>query len=78
VTKRDKLFAKIKNKPQDIRWRELVRFLESEGFSLRQGRGSRRIFSREDGIVFFVHEPHGSRPVDRGAIEKILDRLEID
>ena len=77
MTKREKLLTKIKNAPQDVRWKELVSFLEREGFSMRKGTGSVRVFTREDGLVLTLHEPHGSNRVSRKAVEMILDRMNI-
>ena len=76
MTKAEKLLAKMKNAPQDVRWQELTRFLKREGFEMISGDGSRYTFFREsDQKLFHVHKPHGKRKVDTGAVRRMLEIL---
>ncbi len=78
MTKAEKLLAKIKTAPQDVRWEELVRFLKCEGFKMQSGDGSRYTFKREsDRLRFTVHRPHGDSKVDTSAVKKLLELLNL-
>ena len=78
MSKREKIKAKIKASPQDVRWIELKKLLKNEGFELRKASGSGRVWKRaDDGLTITVHKPHGQSKVDTGAVKEILDLLKI-
>ena len=76
--RREKLVAKMKTSPQNIRFGEVVSLLHQEGFVLFNQRGSHCSFHRADGRVLTIVRPHGNRktchPVD---IKKLLEVLEV-
>lgn len=53
MTKKQKLFEKIKNNPQNVRFSELKQLLLDENFILDRISGSHHIFKRED-IIFVI------------------------
>jgi len=75
MTKQQKLFDKIKNRPQDVRWSEFKKFMALEGCTMRKGKGTGRFFSRPDGVTITVDKPHGSAKVDTGAVKRALKVL---
>ncbi len=57
MTRRTKLFEKIKNNPNDVTFAQIETLLTGEGFSLDRITGSHHIFVR--GEVTFVIPRHG-------------------
>ena len=47
MSKPEKLFAKIKNNPQDIRFDEICKIAEVFGFKYKGGKGSHKVYSRK-------------------------------
>ena len=47
MSKPEKLFAKIKNNPQDIRFDEICKIAEVFGFRCKGGKGSHKVYSRK-------------------------------
>lgn len=78
MTKAEKLLAKIRNAPQDVRWDELVSFMKREGFKMHSGDGSRYTFKRKsDQLRFTLHRPHGDARVDTGAVKRLIELLNL-
>jgi predicted RNA binding protein YcfA (HicA-like mRNA interferase family) len=81
ITSIEKLEARIRQKPtpNDIRFNELVKFMDYYGFELRPSSGgSHRVFCHPqyDGIVSVV-KPHGtSDGVKRAYIRKALEAVD--
>ena len=75
----EKLIARMKQSPRNIRFSEVDRFLKRQGFEARQRGSSHVIYKREDGTRLGVVKPHGGGDdaVDPAAIAKILDTLEL-
>ena len=55
--------------------RELLRFLEREGFSVLRVRGSHHFLNR--GYTDTVVPVHGNRPIKTGTLRKILREIDI-
>jgi len=56
-----KLIARLKSRPKDFTWKELVRLLEGLGYAeARAGKtgGSRRRFLHPTAPVVALHKPH--------------------
>ena len=47
MSKPEKLFAKIKNNPQDVRFDEICKIAEVLGFRYKGGKGSHKVYSRK-------------------------------
>lgn len=47
MSKLEKLFAKIKNNPQHVRFEEICKLAESFCFSYKGGKGSHKVYSKK-------------------------------
>ncbi|MCE7864970.1 MAG: type II toxin-antitoxin system HicA family toxin [Bacteroidetes bacterium CHB5] len=72
----EKALSRLKSKPKDFTWRELVSIMIHFGYSEIKGVGSRRKFHHpQTKAVVSLHEPH-PRPVLKAyAIEIIIEHL---
>jgi predicted RNA binding protein YcfA (HicA-like mRNA interferase family) len=76
MSRRDKLFEKMRNTPDKIRFSEVEALLIHEGFVLFNARGSHRTYHRADGRVLTIVRPHGKRKTCHPAdIQKLLNVL---
>ncbi len=74
----EKLIARMKHSPRNIRFSEVDRFLKRQGFEARQRGTSHVIYKREDGTRLQVVKPHGGDDtVDPAAIARILGTLDL-
>jgi predicted RNA binding protein YcfA (HicA-like mRNA interferase family) len=75
MTRRDKLVVRLKAKPKDLTWDELVRLLEGLGYmeatSGKTG-GSRRRFVHPTAPVITLHKPHPGNIVKMYVIKEVL------
>ena len=75
MSRRDKLVARLRGKPKDFTWDELVRLLEGLGYSeAAAGKtgGSRRRFVHAAAPTFALHKPHPGNIVKMYVIEDVL------
>ena len=76
MSRRDKLLAKMRDTPGNIRLGEVDVLLRHEGFVLFNQRGSHCTYHRADGLLITIVKPHGKRktchPDD---IRKLLEAL---
>ena len=71
------LVEKMKRSPRNIRFEELDRFLQREGFTAFQHGGSHVVYRRDDGVKLTIVRPHGgSKTVHVAAIRQVLKVLE--
>lgn len=62
--------------PADIKWNELKGALESLGYELLKGSGSRRKFYHpQKKALIICHQPHPSPEVDKGCVADIAQHL---
>src|SRR3989442_720457 len=77
VSRSEKLIAKLRRSPKNIRFGEVAALLRREGFVLFNQRGSHCTYHRADGRLLTIVKPHGKRktchPED---VRKILEALE--
>ncbi len=77
MTRQEKLRKKLCESPQDIRFSEVQRLLQQEGFVLFNQRGSHCTYHRADGILLTLVKPHGHRktchPEDIRKLTRILE-----
>ena len=75
MTKREKLLARIRNNPKNVRFDELEGLIVSHGFEKAGSRGSHNVYVR-DTIVITLVRPHGSKkfchPLD---VKDVLEAL---
>lgn len=73
----DKIVRKMKQSPRNVRFSELHRFLERQGFEGPQ-RGSHVQYRRADGMRFSIVKPHGGdKTMHVATVEDVLERLEL-
>ena len=71
----DKLIARLKSRPKDFSWDELVRLLTSLGYQeVKTGKsgGSRRKFIHETAPTIALHKPHPGNIVKSYVIDYVL------
>lgn len=82
MSKREKLLERLRSRPKDFTWDELVLVMKDYGCTLEKGRGSRRCFvHKASGKKAHFHEPHPGRIVLDYVIRDALnfiDELEDD
>lgn len=61
MARREKLIAKMKSRPGDVRFADVDALLKYEGFVLFNQRGSHCTYHRVDGRVLTIVKPHGGR-----------------
>lgn len=77
--KHGKVRAKIDRKPppSNLTWREAVSYMESLGFEVLQGSGSRaKFYHRELDRLASFHKPHPNPEMDKGAVNDLREFLE--
>jgi hypothetical protein len=78
MTRREKLIARLKNKPRDFTWDELVRLLEGLGYreaAAGKTGGSRRRFIHLTAPTIALHKPHPGSIVKIYVIEELVRML---
>ena len=74
--KHEKLLAKLKNRPKDFTFQELVTLLSGFGYVLNQsGSGSRVRFEHSSHSPVLMHKPHPSLVLKPYQIDQVLDVL---
>jgi len=72
-----KLIQRLKSKPQDFTWQELVTLLSQLGFDQVQGGGSRvKFYHQRRDCLIQLHKPHPARILKHYAIKEVLDTLQ--
>jgi len=78
MSRRDKLIAKMRNAPGNIRFTQVNALLRYEGFVLFNKRGSHRTYHHADGRLITIVVPHGGRKTcHRDDITKLLEVLKL-
>jgi predicted RNA binding protein YcfA (HicA-like mRNA interferase family) len=75
VSRRDKLIARLKGRPRDFSWEELVRLLEGLGYAeakTSKSAGSHRRFVHPTVPVIALHKPHPGNIVKIYVIDDVL------
>ena len=75
MSRREKLIARLKSKPRDFSWDELVRLLEAlEYREITTGKtsGSRRRFAHETAPAIMLHKPHPGNIVKMYVVHEVL------
>lgn len=75
MTQREKLIARLKSRPRDLTWDELVRLLAGLGYTeVVSGKtgGSRRRFVHDTAPTIALHKPHPGNIVKMYVIANVL------
>ncbi len=75
MSRRDKLVSRLRGKPKDFTWDELVRLLEGVGYSeAAAGKtgGARRRFLHATAPTIALHKPHPGNIVKMYVIKDVL------
>ncbi len=78
MSRRGKLIEKLKRRPRDFTWNELVTLLEGLGYAeVRRGKtgGSRRRFVHESAATIILHEPHPGNQLKSYQVDLVLETL---
>ena len=79
MSKKDKLLEKLKSKPKDFTYDELLKLLLGFGFELDdKGKtsGSRVAFYHKESLLIIrLHKPHLGNELKRYQIEQVLETL---
>ncbi|NQU15422.1 MAG: type II toxin-antitoxin system HicA family toxin [Desulfobacteraceae bacterium] len=76
--RKEKLFARLRQRPKDFTWDELTSLLKTMGYVQRKtGKtgGSRRRFVHPTAPTIALHKPHPNRIVKMYVINDILELL---
>jgi predicted RNA binding protein YcfA (HicA-like mRNA interferase family) len=73
MTKREKLFDKISNNPNNVSFSDIRKLLEQEGFSLERITGSHHIFKK--GAITFVVPVHQNK-VKIIYVKRVIELIE--
>ncbi|MBF4517722.1 type II toxin-antitoxin system HicA family toxin [Flavobacterium sp. ANB] len=81
MSKIDKLVERLKSKPKDFTWDELLKVLYYFGYiQIEQGKtgGSRRKFVNEDMHIISLHEPHPQKVLKSYQLDIIIECLKLE
>jgi predicted RNA binding protein YcfA (HicA-like mRNA interferase family) len=77
MSSKQKLIARLKSKPRDFKWKEVVTLCSSLGFVEIQGNGSRvKFYNEKLDLALFFHRPHPSNIVKEYVVRQLLKSLE--
>lgn len=80
MSKVEKLIEKLKTRPKDFTWDEMLKVLKHFGFEqMAQGKtgGSRRKFVNSEKQVISLHEPHPQKVLKLYQLDIIIDFLNL-
>ena len=80
MSKVEKLIEKLKSKPKDFTWDEMIKVLNCFGFEqMAQGKtgGSRRKFINENKQIISLHEPHPQKVLKGYQLDLIIEHLNL-
>ena len=73
MTKKEKLFDKLKNNPKDANFGDIRTLLENEGFTLERVTGSHHVFKK--GKIIFVIPVHNKK-VKTVYVKRLIEIIE--
>ena len=80
MSKVEKLIEKLKKKPKDFTWDEMIKVLNCFGFEqMAQGKtgGSRRKLMNGNKQIISLHEPHPQKVLKSYQLDIIIDFLKL-
>lgn len=72
----NKRLERLKERPKDFTWGELVALLDGLGYTLKKSSGSGRKFIDAENRKISLHEPHPEKTLKAYVINKVLTALE--
>lgn len=76
MSKREKALARLKSRPKDFTWGELVALMAASGYELKRIGGSGRKFVHTaTGTVMYIHQPHPSNVLKSYQVNAAIDEL---
>lgn len=72
----DKRLERLLARPKDFTWGELASLLNSYGYQLKNGKGSRRRFIDGEKNKISLHEPHPDKTLKAYMIDIVIKALE--
>ncbi len=79
MNSKDKLIQKLKSKPKDLIWDELIRLLGYLGFEEKtKGKtigSGRKFFNSKINLTINVHKPHPNQIIKPYIIKQIITKL---
>ena len=76
MSKNDKLLQKLLSRPKTFHWADLCQVMESLGFEILKGSGSRRKFINKTTKQFASwHEPHPGNEVKQYVIKEAIELI---
>ena len=75
MSRAEKLLRRLRSRPKDFTWDELVTVLSGLGFEMFRGSGSARKFIHPDRQVLILHEPHPQKTLKRWAVDYVLREI---
>ncbi len=78
MSRKEKLIAKLQQRPKNFTWDELTSLLKYLGYrKAKTGRtgGSRRRFVHPSATIITLHKPHPQNALKRYAIDQVIDIL---
>ncbi|MDY0221696.1 MAG: type II toxin-antitoxin system HicA family toxin [Desulfobacterium sp.] len=77
MSQKDKLLKRLFSKPKDFTWKELKKLMETLGYKLIEGSGSRVKFYKESPrSLINLHKPHPGNIIKSYVISNIIETLE--
>lgn len=76
MTQKEKLLARLKQRPKDFTWNELTNLLNTLGYEqIKTGKsgGARRRFIHPTGPTITLHKPHPSPAVKKYILDDLLN-----
>jgi predicted RNA binding protein YcfA (HicA-like mRNA interferase family) len=76
VSRREKALTRLKSKPKDFTWEELLALMAACGYELKRTGGSGRKFVHiSTGTVMYMHQPHPSNVLKAYQVREAIDEL---
>lgn len=76
MSKREKALSRLKSKPKDFTWEELVGLMTACGYELKRTGGSGRKFVHiATATVMYIHQPHPSNVLKGYQVREAIDEL---
>lgn len=72
----DKRLERLKARPKDYTWGELTSLLNSCGYTMKNGKGSRRKFIDDEKHKIILHEPHPDKTLKAYMLDIVINALE--
>ncbi|MEO4149247.1 type II toxin-antitoxin system HicA family toxin [Acinetobacter pittii] len=78
MSKQQKLEARLRLRPKDFHWNEVVSLLTGKGFDCNESTSgsSTKFIHRESKIVIDIHKPHPNKILKMYQIKELISKLD--